>query len=186
MNEIAAISITDCPSFDLRAQHSQFGEIHWYVAYTSAKHEKKVFFELHRRSVECFLPLYASLRRWKDRRVSLELPLFPGYVFVRFAIQDRLTVLRIPGVAKIVGFGGYPVALPDDQIQSLRLGLQQLRAQPHPFLTVGRRVSVKKGPLRGLQGIVIRRKNSVRLVISLDLIQRSASVEIDESDLQLM
>src|SRR6266850_1054984 len=88
----------------------------WYAVYTSAQHEKRVAAELGRRSVESFLPLYSSVRRWSDRRVRLELPLFPGYVFVHLALRDRLRVLQVPGVAKLVGFGGLPVALPDKQV----------------------------------------------------------------------
>src|SRR6267378_4423806 len=96
----------------------------WYAAYTSARHEKKVVEELGRRNVESFLPLYSSVRRWKDRHVQLEMPLFPGYVFVHLALLERLKVLQVPGVAKLVGFGSLPVALPDEQVDALRSGLK--------------------------------------------------------------
>jgi transcription antitermination factor NusG len=159
----------------------------WYAAYTSANHEKKAAAEISRRGVESFLPLYRAIRRWSDRRVKLELPLFPGYVFVHLALRERLRVLQVPGVAKLVGFGGSPAALPDEQVEALRAGLAgRLHAEPHPFLTAGRRVRVKTGPLQGLEGFVVRRKNSLRLVISLDLIQRAAAVEIDEADVEPM
>src|SRR5712671_5761651 len=92
-----------------------WAEQHWYAAYTCAQHEKRVAAELRMREVEHFLPLYSSVRRWKDRRVQLELPLFPGYVFVRLALLDRLCVLQVPGVARLVGFGCLPQALPDEQ-----------------------------------------------------------------------
>src|SRR5215470_15040410 len=85
-----------------------FVEEHWYAAYTCASHEKRVAGELGARDVEHFLPLYTSVRRRKDRRVNLELPLFPGYVFVRLALSDRLRVLQIPSVVRLVGFGGLP------------------------------------------------------------------------------
>jgi transcription antitermination factor NusG len=89
----------------------------------------------------------------------------------------------VPGVAKLVGFGGLPAALPDEQVEALRAGLAgRLHAEPHPFLTAGRRVCVKTGPLQGLEGFVVRRKNGLRLVISLDLIQRAAAVEIEVAD----
>jgi transcription antitermination factor NusG len=157
--------------------------VHWYAAYTSANRERRVAAELERRSIECFLPLYSSVRRWKDRRVKLERPLFPGYVFVHFALQHRLSVLQVPGVARLVGFSSVPAPLPEEQICALRLGLEaRLHAEPHPFLTSGRRVRVTNGPLQGLEGLIVRRKNRVRLVISLDLINRAAAVEIEESD----
>jgi transcription antitermination factor NusG len=129
--------------------------------------------------------MYTSVRKWKDRRVRLDLPLFPGYVFVRLGTQDRLRVLQTPGVAKLVGFGGIPAALPDEEIEALKKGLVRgLRAEPHSFLSAGRRVRVKAGPLEGVEGIVVRKRNGLRLVISLDLIQRAAAVEIDAADLE--
>ena len=157
----------------------------WCAAYTSANHEKRVAEQLSVRSVEHFLPLYESVRRWKDRKVRLQLPLFPGYVFVRLALRDRLRVLQVPGVARLVGFNGLPCALPDSEIEALKTGLASgVRAEPHPYLTVGRRVRVKAGPLEGLQGIVVRRKNRWRLVILLDLIHRAAAVEVEAADLE--
>jgi transcription antitermination factor NusG len=162
-----------------------FAEPHWYVAHTSANHEKRVTQQLQERSVEHFLPLYESVRRWKDRRMKLQLPLFPGYVFVRLALRERLKVLQVPGVARLISFNGQPAALPDNEIEVLRAGFAtQLRAEPHPYLTVGRRVRVKHGPLGGVEGILIRKKNAYRVVLSLDLIMQSASVEVDASDLE--
>ena len=157
----------------------------WYAAYTSANHEKRVAVQLGQRSVEHFLPLYDSVRRWKDRRVQLQLPLFPGYVFVHFALRDRLLVLQIPGVAKLVSFNGMPAALPRQEIEALRASLESgVRAEPHPYLKVGRRARVKAGPLAGMQGILVRRKNRSRFVISLDLIMRSVAVEVDALELE--
>lgn len=160
-------------------------EIRWYAAYTSANHEKKVAAQLSRRSVEFFLPKYHSVRHWKDRRVELELPLFPGYVFVHFALCERLQVLQVPGVVRLVGFSNCPVAVPEIDISCLRDVLNDgLHTEPHPYLTVGRRVQVKAGPLAGLEGIVVRRKNKPRLVVSIELIRRSMAVELDEADLK--
>jgi len=160
-------------------------EARWYAAYTSANHEKRVAEQLVVRSVEHFLPVYESVRRWKDRRVKLAMPLFPGYVFVRITLRDRLRVQQVPGVARLVGFGGMPVALPEEEMQALRASIARgLRAVPHPFLTAGRRVRVKNGPMVGLQGILKRRKSQSRLVVSLELIQRSMAVEVDEADLE--
>jgi transcription antitermination factor NusG len=158
-------------------------EVRWYAAYTCANREKRVAAELVAREVEHFLPLYGSLRRWKDRRVQLELPLFPGYLFVRLALCHRLRVVRIPGVVRLVGIAGFPTALPDTEMEILRSGLSQgLLAEPHPFLTVGRRVRINGGPFAGLEGILKRKRNSLRVVVSLSLIQRSVAVDVDVAD----
>ena len=166
----------------LRLPDSYF-EPHWYAAYTCAQHERRVAAELRARSVEYFLPLYSSVRRWKDRRVNLELPLFPGYVFVRLALRERLRVLQIPSVVRLVGFNGLPAALPDEEMEILRSGLGgSLRAQPHPFLQVGRRVRIIGGPFSGLEGILKKKKSNLRVVVSFDLIQRAISVDVNAAD----
>lgn len=163
----------------------EYVEPHWYAAYTCANHEKRVAEQLTERAVEYFLPQYESVRRWKDRRVKLQLPLFPGYVFVRLALRDRLRVLQIPSIVSLVGFNGHPSALPDNDVEALRNGLDaRLRAEPHPYLIVGRRVRIKHGPLEGAEGILVRRKGAFRVVLSIDLIARSAAVEVDETDVE--
>ena len=162
-----------------------YRETRWYAAYTSANHEKRVSQQLGLRAVEHFLPVYESVRRWKDRRVTLQVPLFPGYVFVRVALRDRLQVQQVPGVAHLVGFAGSPAALPDEEIEALRSSLKSgVRAEPHPYLTVGRRVQISRGPMAGMKGILLQRKGKLRVVISIELIQRSVAVEMDEADLQ--
>jgi len=156
----------------------------WYAAYTSANHEKVVALQLANRSVKHFLPMYESVRRWKDRRIKLQLPLFPGYLFVRIALCDRLQVLQVPGVARLVGFNGIPCALPEADIHTIQKWMDRgCQFEPHPYLQVGRRARVKRGPLQGLEGIVLRRKNRTRFVLSLELIMRSVAVEIEETDL---
>lgn len=163
---------------------SPYLEPHWYAAYTCANHEKQVAAQLSESGVEHFLPLYHTVRRWKDRRMHLDLPLFPGYVFVRLPLRERLRVLRVPSVVHLVGFAGLPTALPEEEIETLRTGLVGAAcAQPHPFLTVGRRVRILNGPLAGMEGILQRRKGNYRVVLSLDLIQRSIAVEADAADL---
>jgi len=162
-----------------------YGEPRWYAAYTKANHERTVAEQLGARRIEHFLPLYSSLRRWKDRRVTLRLPLFPGYVFVRMALRDRLQVLQLPGVARLVGFNGIPAELPREEIEALRAGLADgVRAQPHPYLTAGRRVLVRSGPLAGLQGVLLHWKGKWRVVVCLDLIQRAVAVEVDVSSIE--
>jgi transcription antitermination factor NusG len=152
--------------------------------YTCANHEKRVADQLASRNVEHFLPQYESVRRWKDRKVRLTLPLFPGYLFVHLASQYRLRAVQVPGVVRLVGFNGLPAPMPAEDIIRIREFLGQgFRAEPHPFLQVGRRVRVKSGPLQGMQGIIRRRKSGSRLVISFELIQRSVAVQVDEEDL---
>jgi transcription antitermination factor NusG len=160
-------------------------DLQWYAAYTCANHEKRVREQLEQRSIESYLPLYESVRRWKDRRMLLELPLFSGYVFVRMALVDRLRVLQVPSVVRVVGFNGHLTALPDSEIEALRNGLTGgVRAEPHPFLIAGRRVRIKAGPLQGREGILIRRKGRLRVVLSIELIQRSIVVDVEVADVE--
>ena len=163
----------------------EYSEPRWYAAYTCAQHEKRVAEQFTQRALENFLPRYASVRRWKDRRVRLELPLFPGYVFVRLALRERLRVLETPSVVRLVGFNGRPAALPDKEIEALQAcAAAQINAEPHAYLTAGRRVRIKCGPLAELEGVLVRRKNGLRVVVSLDLIARSAAVEVDAADIE--
>ena len=157
----------------------------WHAAYTNANHEKRVAEQLMRRSVEHFLPLYGSVRQWKDRRVQLQLPLFPGYVFVRMALQDRMRVQQVPGVARLIGFDGHPSILAEEEIETLKkLLVSGIRAEPFPYLTGGRHMRISAGPLAGREGIVVRRKGSLRVVLSIDLVQRSILLDVDANDLE--
>ena len=152
----------------------------WYAAYTCPRHEKSVAEQLTEREVEFYLPLYETVSRWKDRRVRLSLPLFPGYVFVRIPLCERLRVLGVPSVVRLVGFNGRPAPLPEEEIEKLRNGLcASLRAEPHPYLTVGRRVRIICGPLEGFEGVLLSRRSQFRVVLSLELIQRSICVHVD-------
>jgi transcription termination/antitermination protein NusG len=184
MTTAAATGIPALADSDALKLPESYCESRWYAAYTRANHEKRVSEQLAVSGVEHFLPLYSSMRRWKDRRIRLNMPLFPGYVFVRMALRDRLQVLQVPGVARLVGFDGAPVALPADEIETLRASLaKNVRVQPHPYVVVGQRVSLRSGPLAGLTGILLRRKSGARFVVSVHLIQRSVAVEMDEADL---
>jgi len=159
--------------------------MNWYALYTCSRHEKCVAQQIEQRSISCFLPLYRSVRRWKDRRKQMELALFPGYVFVRMALRDRLRVLELPSVVRLVSFNGQPAVLPEAEIEQLRQRLSRGGClEPHPYLRVGRRVRVSGGPMQGLEGIIVRRKDRCRVVFSLDLIMRSVAVEVDESDVE--
>jgi transcription antitermination factor NusG len=160
-------------------------ELRWYAVYTCAQHEKSVAKQLTVRSVECFLPLYEKISRWKDRRIKIQFPLFAGYVFVRLSLKDRLRAVQLPGIVRLVGFNGQPTPLPDDEILALRNGLSaSLGAEPCPYVQVGRRVRILSGPLTGLEGVLLKKKRGVRFVISLHLIQRSVTVEVQSSDLE--
>lgn len=157
----------------------------WYALYTAPRHEKFVEEQMTRRGITCFVPLYRSMRRWKDRRKELALVLFPGYVFVKIALANRLQVLQLPGAVHLVSFNGQPAALPEEEIENLRTRLSGLRGiEPHPYLRVGRRVRVRSGPLQGLEGVIQRNKDHCRIVFSIHLIARSVAVEVDESDVE--
>jgi transcription antitermination factor NusG len=163
------------------------GSENWYALYTCPRHEKRVAEQIERRSFPCFLPLYRSVRRWKDRRKELDLALFPGYVFVRMALANRLRVLQLPGVVRLVSFHGQPAPLPAEEIEALQDRLSRgLKIEPHPYLRAGRRVQVRSGPMQGLEGIIVRTKDRCRVVLSIDLIMRSVAVEVDEADLEAM
>ena len=157
----------------------------WFALYTTPRHEKHVSEILAHRQIETFLPLYRTTRQWKKSRpVVLELPLFPTYVFVRIAREARGAVLSVPGVLSIVGSGREPWPLPDPEIEAIRLGLQMRKIEPHPYLTVGERVRIKAGVMTGVEGILVRQKNDLRVVLTLDTIMRSVAVEVDADDIE--
>ena len=157
----------------------------WYAAYTLPRHERTVAQQLGLRQVEAYLPLYISARRWAGRRALVELPLFPGYVFVRASLNERIRVLEHPSVLRLVTFGGRPAPLPDGEIERLRAALEVGTAEPFPFLLPGKRIRVKSGPLAGLEGRILRRRGRMRLVVSVDAIQQSVIFDLDASDLEL-
>jgi len=157
----------------------------WYAVSVRPRHEKLVTRHLEHRGVNYFLPVYRSLRQWKDRRKELDMALFPGYVFVNLNLRNRGGVLQAPGVVQFVSFQGQPAVVPDVEIRALESGLHAgLRLQPHPYLRQGARVRVKRGPLTGVEGIMVRRKERFRLVLSIDLIMRSVMLEVDEADVE--
>jgi transcription antitermination factor NusG len=166
---------------------SRPSEARWVAVYTIVRHEKVVSRQFEERNIETFLPLYRSVRRWKDRKKEVELALFPGYVFVRILANRRLQVLQVPGVVSIVSFNGELAALPEQEINALRNGLEnQLYAEPCPYLKVGKRVRVIRGPMAGAEGILSRKKDRYRVVISVDVLMRAVAVEVDATDLELI
>ena len=152
----------------------------WYALYTRHQHEKCVHRILTGKGFEAFLPLYTSAHQWKDRVKRVSLPLFPCYVFLRAPFSQWLPVLTTPGVHAVVGFGGQPASIPDAEIDALQRVIESsVKAEPHPFLKCGDRVRVKTGPLRGLEGILVRQKNWCKLLLSVEMLQRSVAVEVD-------
>jgi transcription antitermination factor NusG len=173
------------PGDSLLFAEKSLPSVHWYAVSVRSRHEKLVTRHLEHQGLNHFLPLYRSVRRWKDRRKELDMALFPGYVFVNLNLRDRLRVLRAPGAVQFVTFQGQPAAIPDSEIRALESSLSAgLRLQPHPYLHQGARVRLKRGPLVGAEGIMIRRKERFRLVLSIDLIMRSVVFEVDEADVE--
>lgn len=157
----------------------------WYALQTYPRHEKRVRDRLAWLGVENFLPLYERVNHWKNGcKMRVELPLFPNYLFVGIDLRDRARVLNVSGVVSLVGAGFQPWPLPNGEIERLRDGLHLRRAQPHPYLVTGQRARIKSGPLLGLSGILMRRKGDFRVVLSVDLLMQSVSVEVGMEDIE--
>ncbi len=157
----------------------------WFAVYTTPRHEKVVAKHFEFREIESFLPLYREMHRWRNGcKVNVEQPLFPGYIFVRIGGRDSSQVLSVPGVRSIVGSGREPRALPDFEIESLRSGLHLRNFEPHPYLAVGEKARITSGSLAGMVGVLARKKNSLRVVLTLELIMRSVAVEVDAGELE--
>jgi transcription antitermination factor NusG len=152
----------------------------WFALRVKSNREKVVADAVQWKGYETFLPLYQSRRRWSERYKDVSLPLFPGYVFSRFDIHDRLPLLIVPGVVNVVRLGKVPIAVDDTEIDDVRtLVASGLGVQPWPFLGVGERVSVEEGPLHGVTGVVTAFKGALQLVVSITLLQRSVAVAVD-------
>ncbi len=152
----------------------------WFALRVRSKHERVTSLHLQRRGFEEFSPSYRAESQWSDRKKTTDRFLFPGYVFCRFNPRDRLPILTAPGVVGLVGFGDGPTPIPDIEIEQVRTMVQSgLLVTPWPFLELGQTVRLESGPLRGLEGIVEEVKGQLRLVVSIRLLQRSVSTEID-------
>src|SRR5947209_1908740 len=157
----------------------------WYAAYTQPRHEKSVEKHLRMREIETYLPLHREIRRWKGRSVEVELPLFTNYVFVRLPLSQRVKALEHRSVVSIVSFGGCIAAIPDSEIESLRNALSHRKAEPYPYFSPGQRVRIHAGPLAGLEGTILRKKGTLRMIVSVAFLQRSIAVELEPADLRL-
>lgn len=153
----------------------------WFAVQTRPRHEKKVAAGFQDRGIMAFLPLLSESHRWSDRCRLVDVPLFPGYVFIHTtdAPETRILVLRTSGVVRFVGVRGAGVPIPDEQIDSVRIVLERgIQFTPYPFLNVGQRVRIRGGSLEGVQGILLGMNGDQSLIISVELIQRSLAVRV--------
>jgi transcription antitermination factor NusG len=154
----------------------------WFALSVKPRFDKAVARTLETKGYETFLPLYRKQHRYGARSKDSDLPLFPGYVCCRFDVQNRLPILTTPGVLQILGAGNIPTALSNLELASLQIAIAaQLPVEPFPFVELGQRVRIDHGPLTGIEGIVVSLKQTLRLVLSITLLQRSVLVEIDGS-----
>ena len=157
----------------------------WFALWTRSRHEKHVRDQLAERQVEVFLPTITKWSRWKDRKKKIDWPLFPGYCFAHFKVDERLPVLKCDGVVTIIGADGQPSPIPDYEIEGIRtLIASELSFDPCPLIKEGMLVEVKGGPLKGVVGRLIRKGARARLVLSVDLIGQAVSVEVDAADVK--
>jgi transcriptional antiterminator NusG len=160
--------------------------VQWYAIWTRSRHEQVVREQLERRQFEAFLPTITRWSRWKDRKKRIDWPLFPGYCFARFDAVDTLPILKCTGVVNIVSFEGKPAAIPDYELESIRLLIgSELQYDPCPMIREGMMVEVAHGPLRGVIGRLLRKDaKKASLVLSVDLIGQGVSVEVDAADVK--
>jgi transcription antitermination factor NusG len=152
----------------------------WYALTVKPRHERTAAQNLRQKGLEDFSPVYRTRRRWSDRLKDLELHLFPGYVFCRFTYGERMQVLNTPSVTSIVGFGRMPTPVDEAEIEAVRRILASgYPALPWPYLKTGQQVRIEDGCLAGLTGTVVREKDTSRVVVNVELLQRSVAVEID-------
>jgi transcription antitermination factor NusG len=152
----------------------------WYGIRTKSNHERLAAAVLDSKGYEQYLPVYRSRRRWSDRVVEKDQPLFPGYVFCRFDARKPFPIVSTPGVVSVVGFGNELAPISDTEIEAVQTLLHSgLATEPCPFLHEGQRIRVKRGSLEGLEGILLKKKTDWRIVVSVTMLQRSVAVEID-------
>ncbi len=158
---------------------------YWYAIQTRSRHEKVVRDQLAAKSITHLLPLWRKRSIWKDRVKHVEVPLFGGYLFGYFALQDKIAVLETVGVARLVGINGRAVPIPEEQIAAVRTMMEhRLPCSPYPYLVEGMRVRIKSGLLAGAEGILIAKKQRHRLVISLDIIFQAVAVDVDSAEVE--
>lgn len=162
-------------------------EKNWYAVYTIVRHEKAVNSALLEKDIETFLPLREVISQWKDRKKKVLLPLFPGYLFINSNLEDRLTILNTPGIVRILGVTGSPIPIPDEQVEAIKKLIEsRLPYDPYPYYNEGKMVMVVNGPLQGVVGRILQKRTSNKLILSVDLIKRSVSVEVQAEDVELV
>ena len=168
-----------------RPEHPVADGPSWFAVWTRSRHEQVVRSQLDEKHVTSFLPTLTKWSRWRDRRKQIEVPLFPGYVFARFAPGERLSVLKCSGVVSLVSVNGAPVPIPDHEIDSIRTLIEtDLQFDPCPLIKEGMLAEVTHGPLRGVVGRLVRKGTHARLVLSVELIGQGVSVEVDAADVR--
>lgn len=166
---------------------SRQGAESWFAVHTKARHEKKTNRALAEKDVETFLPLREVMSQWKDRKKKVLLPLFPGYLFVNIDPSDRYTVLNTNGVVRILGNNGVPVPVSPEEIEATKRLIETgIKYEPFPYGIVGREVELIRGPLEGVMGRILRTKGAYSLILSVHLIRRSVSVEVDLNDVDFI
>ena len=157
----------------------------WYAVYTRHQHERQVARLIEGKEITAFLPAYPVHRQWADRRMVIEKPLFPCYVFVRTDEGRMLPVVQTPGVIHVVSSAGKPVPVPDEEIDAIqRAVMGRLRLEPCPFINAGDRVRITHGALEGIEGILLRKKSGYRVVLSIEMLSKSVAVEIPACDIE--
>lgn len=165
--------------------HAAATESKWYAVYTRPSHERLVSSHFASRNIEFYLPMYRTTNIWKNRcKMDVEWPLFPGYIFSRIGWWERARILAVPSVISIVSSGRQALPLPESEIETLRSSLEHLNAQPHPYLNIGEQVRIKTGPLAGMEGIVLRKGNGLRIVLTVEQIMKSIVVEVEQWELE--
>jgi transcription antitermination factor NusG len=159
--------------------------LNWYALHIRSRHEKRVAERIVSQSMETFLPLHRCRQVWKNGvRAEVDFPLFPCYLFARIFPNDRLRLLQLPGVLGFVSSSGRPTIIPDEEVLTLRAATEIFRVEPHPYLNSGDEIRIVAGPLAGIKGILIRRKNEYRVLLSIEAIMRSIVVEVSEFDIE--
>jgi transcription antitermination factor NusG len=160
--------------------HGKSEGLSWYALQVHARKEQLVASQLENRSLECFLPMYKSLRKWSDRTKEIQQALFPGYVFCRFEYENRQPVVMTAGVTQVVGNGKVPIPIADAEIEALQVAVSSgIPTQPWPYLRTGEYVQINYGHLAGLRGILVNFKGNHRVVLSVTLLQRSLALEVE-------
>ncbi len=171
----------------IRSEKETANGLHWYAVWSRSRHEKMVTSALTCVGVTTFLPLVTEIHRWSDRRKSVDVPLFPGYVFVRIpnSPEAQLRVLKTSGVVQFVGNRQGAVPIEDAEMDQVRTVMERrISCSPYPFLQVGQRVRIRGGSLDGIEGILLGRDSASKLVISIELIQRSLAVSVYNFDVE--